>query len=244
MSVADREFLKQLSLLQSELARYLRTSRQAVCAGIKQEEDYLNSHHLLQLYNALHANKDRRASLIADRLQKRYGLEVDHTSLIPTMSGDPGSFPQGFKEMWVFADELLELTCPTYIHRMLPYFKSPEKTLLYFVSRQGLGDRLAHGIRMATGLYGKDSNKTAQIYILLCNAVMFMPYLMIFDPISKESKGYVKASNGFVQTDPVLTGLLVANFTTAGIRPCGYEGVILANDVGFDGVSFKILHRV
>lgn len=245
VSVSDRQFLTQLSLIKSELARYLRTSRQAVCSGIKKEKDYLNLDCLLKLYDALHTNGDDiRANLVANRLKKQYGLEVNPTVLTPTIDGSPDSFPQGFKEMWVFAEKPLELTCPTYTHQMLKHFQSAEKTLLYFVSNREISDRLAHGIRMATGLFRQNSQKYAEVYILLCNAVMFMPHFVIFDPISSKAKGYVRVAKGFVQMDQVLTGRLVVNFTVAGVRPYGSGGEILADDTGFDGVSFKILHKI
>ncbi len=243
MSTIDREILRQLSILQSELARYLGTSRQAVCAGIKQGKDYLDSRRLLQLYDALHANGDRRATLVANRLKNIYGLEANPPTLTSTMHGDPESFPQRFEEMWVLGDELLELTSPHYATRMQKHYESPKKTLLYFVSRPEIGDRLTQRIKLEVGRHKRSGQQTAKICILLCNAVMFMPHLMIFDPISNEAEGYVRTSRGFVKMDQVLTSIMVANFTVAGVRPFGKEGAILANDAGFGGVSFKILHQ-
>lgn len=242
MSALDREVLKQLSLLQSELARYLRSTRQAVNAGIQQEDDYLDSNRLLRLYDAFRASGDRRVVMVAHMLKERYGLEADPSSVASTIS-NPALFPGQFKEVWFFGSETLELTIPKHVSSMRPHYGDESKTLLYFFWNPNVGHRLAQRLKLEIESLWREGKKTARICILSCNAVMFMPEFMIFNPISKEAKGYVRVSGGyFAEMDCRQTGQLVANFATAGVRSVGDE--ILVSTDGFNGVTFEVLHQL
>ena len=241
MSSLDREILKQLSLTQSDLARHLRMSRQAINAGLKQEGDYLDSGRMLRLYDSLRVGGDRRSTAVARILKDRFGFMADSCMTTSTISS-PASFSDKFSEVWFFAGETLELTITKHVSSMRRHYADENKTLLYFFYNPNIGHQLAQHLKLVISSLTREEKKTAKIAILTCNAVMFMPEFVIFNPLSKEAKGFVRVYGGhFEEMDRRQTGQLAANFATAGVRSIGDE--ILVSSEGFDGITFEVLHK-
>ncbi len=81
MCVSDRNLLEELGLSQADLARAIETSRQAVNVGIQREEVYLNVHRLLMLHDTLARKQDRRATLVANILDRDHGVTATPITL-------------------------------------------------------------------------------------------------------------------------------------------------------------------
>lgn len=245
MSQQDREILRRLSLNQAELARHLRTSRQAVNAGIQQIERFLDANRLMRVHEAFHAARDPRAKLTAEMLKVEHGIDVE-SDAPGTIPRDPDSHA-GHKEFWIFAHRPLEIEDGLYAHSMRFHFRSPDKWIIYFVADEDTGKRLAQRLGHELRALRKDGAQTARIYILECNAVVLLPHCAFFDP-RDDVRGYVKNISGsFTEMDYHDAVRIVTMVFTAGIRteadtvlPPAAEGKATL----YNGLSFRVLHEL
>lgn len=87
MGQLDKEILKQLSINQAELARLIGTSRQAVNAGIKKDDQYLDANRLQMIHEAFVGRGDFRQSITAKILQEKFGVVTDNTAGVSDVLG-------------------------------------------------------------------------------------------------------------------------------------------------------------
>ncbi len=244
MSKLDHEVLTKLSLSQAELARTIRTSRQAVNVGIRQEETYLNSNRLLRLHDAFHAAGDRRATMTAAML-KDMGIDVN--AIMPgTISRAPDSHAEDLKEIWIFARCPLELEDAEYALQMSTHFRGPDKWILYFVPDEDTGERLAIRLTFALESVRRSGSPTAKVSIIVCKSVVFLPHCSFLNPRG-DVKGCVKnVSGSFTEIDHGEAVAIVSMVLETGIRTLPdtlVDPYVRGVPTLRNGLSFRVLHE-
>ena len=247
MSIWDRDLLSQLSLSQAELARALRTSRQAVNAGIKQDSRFLDANRLLRLQQEFRKAHDDRATIAETLLSEHYGVTIDNEEPI-RIAPEPASPPRHVQEFWILAFRPLEIENGLYADLMKPHFESPQKRLIYFVGDESAGHLLADRLRSEFADLNERGQRTAKVHIVDCNAVGLVPHCVFFDPLGDDLTGYVRDASGyFTEMNRNDTARIVATIMSASIRTES-DHVLHSSKSGkaklHNGITFRLLHEL
>ncbi len=243
MSILDHEIMRRLSFNQAELARILRITRQAVSIGIKKEESYLSSNNLLRIYDTFIIYGDRRAQIVEEILKKQFGVTPNYQTP-SSISSSPEGWPEA-EEVWLFAENPLELTIPAHAFLMRKQFASAEKTIVYFVGTPNIGHQLAQRLSYEVGAVNREGKQSAKIYIVHCTSMVMIMSCIFFNPRT-QVKGYFKNRVGtFTMMPEQESRSICSAILTAGVRveesnffPQGTSSSVLWN-----GLFFEVIHQ-
>lgn len=241
MSILDYEIMRQLSFNQAELARTLRITRQAVSIGIKKEELYLSRDNLLRIYDTFIVCGDRRAQIVEEIFKKQFGVTLNYQNP-RSISSSPEGWPEA-EEVWLYAENPLELIIPAHAFLMRKQFASTGKTFVYFVGTPNIGHRLYQRLSYEVGAVNREGKQSSKIYIVLCTSMVMIMSCIFFNPRT-QVKGYFKNRAGTFTMMPELESQSICSaILTASVRveesnlfPQGTSNSVLWNSLLFEAL--------
>ncbi len=199
MSKDETQLLKELGLRHSVVARAIGASRQAVTKGLNKHQSYMTEDRIGRLYEYLLkqepvlAESLRERAIeelnIGERIFSRYGLQIEYNK--------PEETPD-FNELWVFSCRPLELN-ELYRSQMRKFYRIKEgasengstssterRIIAYFIPSD-----IVPVFKSLLEIEFSDLSMRdrANVQIIQCDAIQFVPHFVIFEPRSDDPRG-------------------------------------------------------
>lgn len=213
MSQRDKDILKELDLVQADVARALGLSRQAVAYSVSRPDNYLEGRKLIQIYWYLAREKPAKAEIVLRFIEREFKEEAALLAETTDRIADQPAETE-FHEMWVLSREPQELT-PAYFNEMKKHFEEEGSSVCYFVPPGDTSHLLSSRFRHY--LDGRPEVKGV-VHIIEWPVVEFLPHMVILDPTS-DARCMVQLppTKGFAELPSAYATRMVTLLTSTGV---------------------------